>query len=96
MADILIKNMAFPTDRYVILRIDEKGQVYVYGRYPTELHEAIEIPDHGRLIDADMMERECCYGCKNELHKYGNCIDCALANAPTVIPAEESEEKKND
>lgn len=49
------------------------------------------VPDHGRLIDADTMEKECCHGCKNELHKYSNCIDCALANAPTIIPADKEE-----
>lgn len=48
----------------------------------------VEIPPHGRLIDADMMEKECCHGCKNEFHKYENCIDCVLANAPTIIPAD--------
>lgn len=51
------------------------------------------VPPHGRLIDADMMEKECCHGCKNEFHKYENCIDCVLAHAPTVIPAELSKEK---
>lgn len=49
----------------------------------------IEVPTpHGRLIDADKMEKEVCGGCKHGEHKYENCIDCALANAPTVIEAE--------
>ena len=39
-----------------------------------------------RLIDADALEKEVCVGCKNEKHKYSNCIDCAIANAPTVEP----------
>lgn len=48
-----------------------------------------EVPTpHGRLIDADKMEKEVCGGCKHGEHKYSNCIDCALANAPTVIEAE--------
>lgn len=49
----------------------------------------IEVPPHGRLIDADSMEKEVCGGCVHGEHKYENCIDCALANAPIVIPAEE-------
>lgn len=39
-----------------------------------------------RLIDADELEKEICAGCNNKNHKYENCIDCALANAPTVKP----------
>jgi hypothetical protein len=37
-----------------------------------------------RLIDADSLESETCSGCVNNEHKYANCIDCALANAPTI------------
>ena len=34
-----------------------------------------------RYIDADALEKEFCRGCLNE---YIDCIDCAIANAPTV------------
>ena len=51
----------------------------------------IPVPPHGRLIDADSMEKEVCGGCVHGEHKYANCIDCALANAPTIIKAEEDE-----
>ena len=37
-----------------------------------------------RLIDADALENEVCHGCQYEHNKYANCIDCAIANAPTV------------
>ena len=37
-----------------------------------------------RLIDADALEQEFCHGCQYEHNKYSNCIDCAVANAPTV------------
>lgn len=46
---------------------------------------------HGRLIDADSMEKEVCNGCVHGEQKYANCIDCALANAPTIVPAERKE-----
>ena len=52
----------------------------------------ISVPNHGRLIDADMMEKECCPGCENKFHKYENCIDCVVANAPTVIKADKEDE----
>ena len=51
-----------------------------------------QLPEgHGRLVDADSMEKEVCGGCVHGEHKYANCIDCALANAPTIVPAERSE-----
>ena len=37
-----------------------------------------------RLIDADALEKEFCSGCQYENNKYSNCIDCALAHAPTI------------
>lgn len=37
-----------------------------------------------RLIDADALEKEFCSGCQYENNKYSNCIDCALAQAPTI------------
>ncbi len=37
-----------------------------------------------RLIDADALEKEFCHGCQYENNKYVNCIDCAVANAPTI------------
>ena len=46
----------------------------------------IEVPPHGRLIDVDKLEEEVCCGCKR------GCIDCAIANAPTVIPADKDGE----
>ena len=41
-----------------------------------------------RLIDADALEKEFCHGCQYENNKYVNCIDCAVANAPTVDAVE--------
>ena len=85
MAGILIKNIAFPTDREIRLRIDEKGQVYTYGVYPTELHEAIPVPAHGRLIDADALIRE------HALTKFdwSDAVDVDdVKTAPTIIPAD--------
>jgi len=46
---------------------------------------------HERLIDADNLEREACHGCEHEHNKNSNCIDCSLANAPTIVLAEGKE-----
>ena len=56
---VLIKGMKKPRDKDVILRIDSKGEVYIYGGYPTEIHEAVELPDHGDLIDSDVLIKTC-------------------------------------
>ena len=90
MADVLIEGIRLPDYGVIMVELQAGGNaryVDAYGEF--KYGKATTIPAHGRLIDADMMERECCHGCKNEFHKYGNCIDCVLANAPTVIPAEE-------
>lgn len=52
---IYIDGLEMPKDREINLRIDEKGEVYVYGSYPTELHKAVPVLPHGRLIDADTL-----------------------------------------
>lgn len=61
---ILINGMKMPKDREIYLRIDEKGEVYVYGSYPTELYKAVPVPPHGRLIDADELETDLKRQCK--------------------------------
>ena len=69
MADILIKNMKMPKEKddVVILTIQPDGTANVFGRRllsllrpSAEIHglrkgikTAIELPSHGRLIDAD-------------------------------------------
>lgn len=99
---ILIKGMEMPTSCFDCDCAEIYGDGYFHCNRIGETFEEddfrmarhpdcpmIELPPHGRLIDADMMEKECCHGCKYENNKYANCIDCALANAPTIIPAEE-------
>jgi hypothetical protein len=80
---ILIRGMEMPEYEKIII---------VYPDGYTQLlmrSDMAEVPTpHGRLIDADKMEKEVCRYCKWRDHKYENCIDCALANAPIVIEAE--------
>ena len=48
-----------------------------------------------RLISANALENEVCHGCQYEHNKYENCIDCALAQVPTVdaVPVKHGEWK---
>lgn len=87
---IYISGVEMPKEHPLYITLRPDGSVHVWDSYNGDSYgtQAIYVPDHGRLIDADMMEKECCHGCKNEFHKYENCIDCVLANAPTIIPAD--------
>ena len=40
---IYIEGMNLPKEHEVIIKKKKKGEVYVYGSYPTELHQAKEI-----------------------------------------------------
>ena len=81
---ILIKGMDMPKDKETILRIDEKGEVYIYGSYPTELYSAFELPPYGDLIDRDAFENEM----RGVYCEYWQDV---LRNMPTIIESEEEE-----
>lgn len=97
MSGIYIKDMAFPKDREIRLRIDEKGEVYVYDTYPQELYVAISVPDHGRLIDADAFEA-LIHGLGNREYRREHGTICDAIKmlqphyAPTIIPADKGAE----
>ena len=65
MADILIKNIDFPKGKEALaLEVNRHGEVFVFYRdeasgrvAPLKRREsnAIELPSHGRLIDADKL-----------------------------------------
>lgn len=87
---ILILGMEMPKDREINLRIDEKGEVYVYGSYPTELHKAVPVPPHGRLIDADAVQDEW-YRLNFDRKITDGTLaywNMQLSKAPTIIPAD--------
>lgn len=56
--DILIKNIEIPKEKYIRVEIHHDGSMYVqkngyYSFYVKSQDKAIELPPHGRLIDAD-------------------------------------------
>lgn len=91
---LLIDGLEMSKDRDIYLRIDEKGEVYVYGSYPTELYKAVPVPEHGRLGDLDKLENGLRHMAK---YQYGErqqgILGCCetIRLAPTIIPAEEDE-----
>ena len=91
---ILIKGMELPKDIEIFLRIDEKGEVYVYGSYPTELHKAVPVPPHGRLIDGDVADViPFTADDAEERDFYDGILYAAdwISKQPTIIEAEEAE-----
>lgn len=100
---VLIEGMEMPKNCEIIIRIDEKGEVYVYDQYPTKLYKAIPVPPHGRLIDADELiakqeeDAEIFMGSTNygDKVRYDEAMNAVanIVNAPTVIPADKGGEK---
>lgn len=83
----------------LVLQIFPNGEVYDehYIRLGiAKWAEAIPVPEHGRLIDADALEKEAqkrmliCDKNGNQFQKQYE-IMRAIALAPTIIPAEEGE-----
>lgn len=102
---ILIKGMKMPKDKPVTINIWADGHVYILGKNPMMLHDAaVELPDHGDLIDRDAMRKDwkfsdSCNRCERDAyrcqyHEEMSTMDVCgmLDDAPVVIPAERSEE----
>lgn len=99
---ILIKDLEVPADGNTLLCIiSSDGSVnYKHHREKNwKLGEAISVPPHGRLIDADALMKTCgmandCYSCPNGSHGWCTrsqdaaniCED--IEDAPTIIPGE--------
>lgn len=93
---ILINGMEMPRGRgeYELrLYVDSDGTCTVEGSYCSfegEPFEAVPVPPHGRLIDADALIADNWF-----LMKIVNGVNCAwteskkLKDVPTIIPAEE-------
>ena len=77
MADILIRGTHFPRNGHRVFRIYADGRVE--GEYTgIPLGAAIELPEHGNLIDRDALPKE-----RVEWED--------IVNAPVVIPANKEE-----
>ena len=98
---ILIKGMEMPEagEHVLLLQVYHDGTSSVIGdhrHYKNEPFEAIPVPAHGRLIDADALEEEAqkrlliCNRYDNQFQKPYEVMR-AIALAPTIIPAEEGE-----
>ena len=100
MNSILIKGMKMPKGRPLCIVIDATGQARHYDlnndKYADdELFEAVTVPPHGRLIDADALKvqdgwlRDSKYFSQASSHTHITFVySNDICNAPTVIEAE--------
>jgi len=89
--DVLIKGLALPKkgESCINLKIYSDGTVYEIGMYSGEIipnkAKAIELPPHGRLIDADKVKEK-------QKHSYNEFCENVVSvfdidHAPTVLEA---------
>lgn len=86
---VLITGIEMPKDKAALLIICPSGKVYY--EYLEVAGNAVPVPPHGRLIDADELE--------DILYNSPECITVfdairKVKSAPTIIPAEEGGEEK--
>ena len=93
MSDILIRNMKMPKNYPYRLTLHSDGCVEVHNGYSGHGHyQAIELPNHGRLIDADELEATmimCRTNDNNGVQTALNGLDdiTIVRIAPTVLEA---------
>ncbi len=90
---IYINGMNMPKGKPICIIIDPVGQVRRYDlnndKYiDDELFEAIHVPSHGKLIDANALQKD---WLENYRYALTYSIFDSLVNAPAIIPAEEDE-----
>lgn len=92
MSDILIKNMKMPDKATTIVIFSEgKARVFRQDIDHDEWLTAIEVPPHGRLIDADELHKKA-FQRAEKIGDYYNCMDFVISafdieNAQTIIPS---------
>jgi len=87
MSGIYIKGMEMPKgDNNIVLFLYPDGKVVACGVLgPRGHYEAIHVPDHGRLIDADAFISFI----RENWDSYDQWFAEMLEARPTIIPAEE-------
>ena len=105
MAGIYIEGLSIPTDEYgqlVFVRRDGKVVSYVKGK-ETVISKAVNVPNHGDLIDKEELFRAAEHQRDHHTHTDGlaarhhkaefNHFLNMIAYAPTIIPEDKEEDK---
>ena len=97
---VLIRGMEMPKNGETItITICGDGLVFEEWKEPGSVFKAVPVPEHGRLIDADvLLEREWVHDYKYEgdpgkikIYVEIDDIVSAVEDAPTIIPADEAD-----
>lgn len=97
---IIIEGMKMPIDgKQFVLTVENGTWIFQECCKPAKIFTVLEIPSHGRLIDADVLHSVLrLRGKEFSDSGYGEGVKCGLAdarefirNAPTIIPASEKE-----
>lgn len=91
---VLIKGVKLPKKQPMRIVLNPNGQLFVDHRTFFEEYEAVELPDHGDLIDRDEAADDACLiWCRNSSgDDSAQEIIGHLRKMKAVIPAERSEE----
>lgn len=94
MSDILIKGMEMPKNEPLLVKINPDGSVSTTAKNGYKKYQAVPVPPHGRLIDADVLIKS--LSLDEDDAENGASLLMAifievLKAAPTIIPAEEGE-----
>ena len=87
---ILIRGMEMPTK---VLTVEIHPDGYVCLRNANKVGEAVPVPEHGRLIDADALRQDWLGNGENEYVYDTNAFLDSLDNEPTIIPADPADKE---
>lgn len=89
---VYIKGMEMPRTHPLTITIYPNGQVLSETVGAKDIHgDAVPVPPHGRLIDADALLND--KGVGTQIAGWGKMYhETAIEYAPTIIPVEQAEE----
>ena len=94
---LYIPNVKLPLDGKLRITVYPNGRAYISTddgvtcTTPSAIVDAIEVPEHGRLVDADVLETQLVIDFDIDDHIL---IADDLYAAPTIIPADEGGDAK--
>ena len=91
MADILLRGMEMPTNEPMLVKINPDGSVSTTAKNGYKKYEAVPVPAHGRLIDADALKEKHHWTDDYYETEYVEVED--IDAAPTIIPADPPKEE---
>ena len=105
MADILIRGLSIPKEGFINLSVQSEGLTMLTGtsafnektgwfewqKCDHTMHETIELPEHGDLIDISNAENALFVAGNYHLNDYkqgwNDGIEAVIENAPVIVPS---------